>query len=78
MHSTILDTFAKYFSVLNEGHYSIFNIIRINLTKNDNIIWNEYIYSFVFSVILSILIYNFFEKSIGKKQKQVGQDNGKS
>lgn len=76
-HSTILITFAKYFVSLNDAHYNIFNIVRINFSKNMNIILHEFIYSFIFCVILSFLIYNFFEKQIGKIQKQIGQDNGK-
>ena len=61
-HATILQNFAKYFMTCQPIDISLFNIIRIHMGTASIVVWGVFIFSFVFSVLWSVIVYNCIEK----------------
>lgn len=61
-HATILQNFAKFFMTCPPLDISLFNVVKIHIGNTSMIIWCTFVFSFVFSVLWSIIVYNCIEK----------------
>lgn len=76
-HATILLNFGKFFITCQPVDISLFNLIRIHFGKVSLIVWGVFIFSFIFSVLWSVIIYNYIEKP-ASNLKNIKLLNGKN